>query len=413
LEANINHSSIGFGQRTRAASSKTAIVSLVCLALAGCIGGADIRDAVPEAQVNNAQVVGYGPIRMWGDDASSITEDEIIAVRKQREQAAKSDPRMHPGEVDALTISGGGSSGAFGAGILTGWSHAGTRPQFDIVTGISTGSLIAPFAFLGSDYDGQLTEAFTAVSGKNIYDRNSFLTAISTGALTDNAPLRRLVEKYVNDDMVAAIAREHAKGRRLLIGTTNLDAERPVIWNIGAIAASDAPGKKKLIQDVLVASTSIPGMFPPVDIRTRANGKNYDEMHVDGGTSNQVFLMPPGLSLKAIDRRLGAKIKRRLFIIRNGRTSPEFSVVKRRLLPIAGKSISSLIKAEGVGDLYRMYAAAKRDDVDYNLVDMPEAFKVSEETPFDPKYMNALYRTGYEMARSGVPWEKVPPGFGK
>jgi hypothetical protein len=391
---------------------KTLPALFFCFALAGCIGGADIRDAVPEKLVANAQVVGYGPVRMWGDDARSIPIHEIMTVRDQRIAAAKADPTLDPWSVNALTISGGGSSGAFGAGILSGWTETGTRPRFDIVTGISTGALIAPFAFLGPAYDKQTTEAFTTVSGSDIYKKNSILAAVTTASFTSNEPLRHMIEKYITDDVMAEIVREHGKGRRLLIGTTNLDAERPVIWNMGAIASSGVPGRKKLFHDIILASTSIPGVFPPVEIKVTADGKTYDEMHVDGGTSHQVFLMPAGLSLRDIDRKLKLKgIKRRLFIIRNGRTTPEFSVVKLGLLPIAGKSISSLIKAEGVGDLYRMYAVAQRDGIDYNLIDMPVSFTQTEKTPFDKAYMNALYRTGYEMARGGVPWEKTPPGY--
>lgn len=401
-----------FGRWLRGVSKGLAAIALGA-GLSGCISSGDIRDSVPQALLNDAHVAGYsGPIRIWGDERGGVTEQEVIALRKQRAAAARTDHSIDPKNVNALTISGGGSAGAFGAGILTGWTAHGNRPKFDIVTGISTGSLIAPFAFLGPEYDGELKEAFTTVEGKDIYERNSLLTALSTGSFTSNAPLRLMIEKYVTEDFIDKVAREHAKGRRLLIGTTNLDAERPVIWNMGAIASSNAPGRTKLFHDIILASAAIPGVFPPVDIPVVADGKTYQEMHVDGGTSNQVFLMPASLSLKKLDRKLGTSgIRRQLYIIRNGRTTPEFSVVKRRLLPIAGKSISSLLKTQGVGDVYRLYTMARRDGVDFNFIDMPPNFQDVEETPFDPKYMNALYRTGYDMARAGVPWEKVPPGY--
>ncbi len=396
----------------RSALCRAFIAAFISVAVAGCVGGTDIRDAVPQLLVDNAQVVGYGPIRIWGDDRGGVTEQEVIAVRKQRTAAARTDPSINLKSVNALTISGGGSSGAFGAGILSGWTAHGDRPKFDIVTGISTGALIAPFAFLGPEYDGQLTEAFTTVDGKDIYERNNLFTALRTGSFTSNMPLRRMIEKYMTPEVIDRIAREHTKGRRLLIGTTNLDAERPVIWNMGAIAASNVPGRDKLFHDVVLASAAIPGVFPPVDIKVVADGRTYDEMHVDGGTSNQVFLMPASLSLKSIDRKLGVSgMKRRLYVIRNGRTSPEFSVVKHRLLPIAGKSISSLLKTQGVGDIYRLYTMSRRDGVDFNFIAMPTSFTEAEETPFDPKYMNALYQTGYAMARNGMPWEKLPPGY--
>ena len=179
---------------------------------------------------------------------------------------------------------------------------------------------------------------------------------------------------------------------------------------MGAIAASGRPDRAKLFKDVIIASTSIPGMFPPVQLKVTAGGKVFDEMHVDGGTSTQVFLVPPGLTARSFDARMPFKVKsRRLFIIRNARTTPEYSVVKPRLAAIAEKSISSLIKADGVGDLYRLYAVAKRDRIDYNLIDIPRDFAVEAKSPFDKDYMRALYRTGYEMGRGGVPWKKVPP----
>ena len=400
--------------RQRAGATCFGVVPLfaISLALAGCMDSAGVRNAVPQALVENASVAGYGSIQLWGDDRRSVVEQEVVALRKERIAAARVDPTINLREMNSLTLSGGGSSGAFGAGILTGWTKRGGRPEFDVVTGISTGALIAPLAFLGPAYDKQLSEAFTSISGSDIYERKSIVHAVLTASFASNAPLRRMIDRYVTDDVMDQIAREHAKGRRLLIGTTNLDADRPVIWNMGAIALSNAPGKKRLFQDILLASASVPGAFPPVEIEVNADGRSYDEVHVDGGASNQVFFVPAGLPLRNVDPKLKfSGIKNRLYIIRNGRTSPEFSVVKLSLLSLADKSISSLLKREGIGDLYRMFAIARRDDIDYNFIDIPDSFTQTEDEPFDPKYMNALYRTGYEMGRTGVPWEKVPPGY--
>ena len=384
----------------------------LCLAAGACATTSlDERVAVPEPLVTAARVPGYTHIRYWGDDAASI-DTQVIELRlHQLAEAAKTDPRASARSLHYLTVSGGGSDGAFGAGIIVGWTKHGDRPEFDLVTGISTGSLIAPFAFLGPAYDGQLKEAFTEISGKDVYKTEGILVALDTGAIASNAPLRHLVGKYVNDQMVADLARQYGRGRRLLIGTTNLDAERPVIWDITAIAASGEPDRKKLIQDVLVASTSIPGIFPPIEIKVTADSKNYDEIHVDGGTSNQVFLAPASISARTIDKRFGGKRKRTLYIIRNGKTAPTWSDVKPTLAAIAGKSISSLIKTQAIGDLYRLYVTAKRDGVDYNLVMVPNSFDMKEPQPFDPKFMNVLFQVGYQMAEKGVPWLKYPPGY--
>ena len=308
-----------------------------------------------------------------------------------------------------LAVSGGGSDGAFGAGVLSGWTATGTRPEFTVVTGISTGSLIAPFAFLGAPYDQNLKAAYTEVSGEDIYKKKAIFGIIGSDSVADSTPLRHLVDRYVTDQMVAEIAREHARGRRLLVGTTNLDAERPVVWDIGAIASSQVPTRKKLIQDLLVASASIPGVFPPVNIKVVADGETFDEMHVDGGTSNQAFLFPSNFSVKEVDKSSGEKRKRTLYVLRNGRVTPQYSEVKPRLASIVGKSISSLIKNQGIGDLYRMYTNAQRDGIAFRVIWIPDTFTLKEPKPFDPAYMNALFDVGYKLGRAGIPWQTQPP----
>ena len=385
---------------------------LAILWLAGCAGPTvdELRAPVPEPLVATANVPGYySLIRFWGDDASAITPAVIKTTSAQFMAAAKIDPGIDPLDRKFLSVSGGGSNGAFGAGLLVGWTASGARPQFDIVTGISTGSLIAPFAFLGPAYDGSLREAYTEVTGKDLYKKKGILSIVGSDSIADNTPLRRLVEKYVTDQLLADVAREHGKGRRLLVGTTNIDAERPVIWDMGAIASSGKPGRKQLFRDILVASASIPGMFPPIRLNVVADGKRYDELHVDGGTSNQAFLFPSNFSPKNVDKQLGAKRKRTLYIIRNGKVTPEWSAVKPRLASIAGKSISSLIKTQGIGDLYRMYANARRDGIAFNAIWVPASFNMKEKEPFDQAYMRTLFNLGYEMGKGGIPWSQLPP----
>lgn len=387
---------------------RVAAVVLGGVLLAGCLG--DARTGVPPHHVANATVAGYPPsIRVWGDDARSFPPEAIALLREQRAAAAKVDPSMNPFEINALTLSGGGSSGAFGAGVLTGWTEQGTRPKFDIVTGISTGALIAPFAFLGSAYDQQLAEAFTTVDDKDIYDVTGLSGVLRTGAFTSNDPLRKMLDKYITDAVIDQVAVEFAKGRRLLVGTTNLDADRPVIWNMGAIAASGRPDRSKLFREVILASTSIPGVFPPIKIPVVAGADKFEEMHVDGGVTTEVFLMPAGLTLREVEGK--HRVKSRLYVIRNGRTTPEYSVVDAKLASIAGKTISSLIDTQAVGDLYRLYAIAKRDGIDYNVVEIPTTFTVESKSAFDNNYMRALYKVGYDMGHTGVTWQKFPPGF--
>ncbi len=191
-----------------------------------------------------------------------------------------------------LAISGGGANGAFAAGLLVGWSDAGTRPEFTMVSGVSTGALAAPFAFLGPAYDERLRGVFTTYSTSDLVVRRNLLSILTGHSVFDTEPLEKVIARYVDQSMMETIAVEFRKGRRLWIATTNLDAGRPVIWNIGAIANSGAPGALELIHKVMLASASVPGAFPPVIIEVEANGNLYDEMHVDGGIISQIFVTP-------------------------------------------------------------------------------------------------------------------------
>lgn len=386
---------------------RNAIVALLALVLAACAGPTveALRAPVPEDLADRSAVPGYGHIRFWGDDGASIASAVLDEIEEKQEKAG-----LTPGRRDFLALSGGGSNGAFGAGLLSGWTKTGSRPDFTIVTGISTGSLIAPFAFLGPPYDALLTEAYTQLSRNDVFRRKHVLRILRSTSATDNTPLRQLVSRYVSDRMVADIAAQNNRGRKLLVGTTNLDAGRPVVWDIGAIAASGVPGRKQLIQDILVASSAVPGVFPPVKIKVVADGQTFDEMHVDGGTSNQAFMFPANFSLKARDlKRNRGGIERTLFVIRNGRVSQDYEMVKPRLAAIVSRSISTLITMQGVGDLYRIYANARRDGIAFRAIWVPDSFTMREEGPFDPVYMRALYQTGFEMGRKGIPWATQPP----
>ena len=393
---------------------KSVLVLCVALILSACASSATVdklRTPVPETLVATATLPGYGKIRYWGDDGSSIAPEVFERRREQILKAAELDPTLLNQPTTMLTVSGGGSNGAFGAGLLVGWTATGSRPKFDLVTGISTGSLTAPFAFLGPPYDERLRDAFTTISGEDVMKRRGVLSILGGQSVASNDPLRRMVEGYVTDQMVNDIAREHAKGRRLLIGTTNIDADRPVIWDIGEIATSGMPDRRQLIANILVASAAIPGIFPPVRLTVTADGKTYDELHVDGGTSNQVFLLPANLTIKQLDPRFKNKRIRKLYIIRNAKTTPEYSQVKPVLASVVGKALASLTKTQGIGDLYRMYTQAQRDHMDFNLISIPENFTMKEPKPFDTAYMVALYRRGYELGHTNIPWQKVPPGL--
>jgi hypothetical protein len=310
-----------------------------------------------------------------------------------------------------LLVSGGGGDGAYGAGLLTGWTEAGTRPEFKLVTGISTGALIAPFAFLGSSYDPKLMETYTRVSDNDIFRKRNFTAALFDDAMADTTPLARMVERYITRELLDAVAAEYAKGRLLMIGTTNLDAREAVYWDMGAIASSQDPAALELFRLIVRASASIPGAFPPVMIDVTVDGRPYQEMHVDGGATRQVFMYPQTLHLGELARERNAERERSLYIIRNSRLDPDWASVDRRTMTIVGRAVSSLIQTQGLGDLNRIYLTSTRDGVDYNLAYIPRDFTVVKTSEFDPAYMSQLFDRGRQQARDGYPWEKYPPGY--
>ena len=313
--------------------------------------------------------------------------------------------------IHFLAISGGGDNGAFGAGLLNGWTKAGDRPEFKLVTGVSTGAIIAPFAFLGSKYDVRTENFYTKTAPHEILKKRPMYSILSSDSLTDNSPLRRRVEEEVTRELLDAIAAEYEKGRLLFIGTANLDSRQGYIWNMTKIAANADPRALEIFRSIIVASAAIPAAFSPVMIDVEAGGEKYQEMHVDGGTLAQVFVYPPSLDLKRLAREAGIERERVMYILRNSRLDPDWASVDRRIMSIAQRAIASLIHSQGRGDLYRIYLTAQKDGVDYNLAFIPPTFNEPHRELFDTEYMRALYKTGYDMAAEGYPWSKHPPGF--
>ncbi len=402
---------IGSISKLRGAPSVHIAVALACLAVSAC-GPMARSDAVPFEVQEQATVLGTPGLRYWADgDLSQFAgvAEESYQREKTAWEAAGNQGPLPP--ANFLAISGGGENGAFGAGLLVGWTKAGTRPQFKGVTGISTGALTAPFAFLGPEYDDTLKEVYTTITADKVLAQRGYLAALLDDAVADNKPLQETVTHYFDQALLDAIAVEHAKGRILLIGTTNLDARQPIIWNIGAIAESKHPGALELVRKILVASAAIPGAFPPMTFDVEQGGKTYQEMHVDGGASTQVFLYPPSLNVHERDRQLGVTRERHLYVLRNARLDPDWAQVERRTFSIAGRAITSLIQTQGMGDLYRIYLTSTRDGFDFNLAYIPSTFTTKLEAPFDSKYMNELFQLGYDMAVAGYLWEKAPPGF--
>ncbi|MDH3638656.1 MAG: patatin-like phospholipase family protein, partial [Gammaproteobacteria bacterium] len=317
---------------------------LIIACTLGACATAPKRTPLPVELTTKAGIPGVPEARFWANEWPKFSLERFQTYSEAEFQAEYAGIYGRPHHY--LAVSGGGANGAFGAGLLLGWTASGTRPQFTMVTGISTGALTAPFAFLGSGYDDQLKAVYTTTTTDDVIKKRSVFKAPFSDAVTDTRPLRRLIARYINEDVIEAIAAEHRKGRRLFIGTANLDAGRGVIWNLGAIAASDYPRKMALIHDVLQASSAIPVAFPPMVIPVEANGQMYDEMHVDGGTATQVFVYPAAVNWPQIIEKLKAKGKPQVYVIRNSFLEPDFLGVKRNLVPIASRSIVSLIRTE-------------------------------------------------------------------
>ncbi len=387
------------------------LLAACLLVTTGCTTEAVLQQ-VPESQLGQAALSAFGDIRFSpGENGAANTGLEQKSIERIR-QLHGDTLRNKPVDIAYLCVSGGGSNGAYGAGFLAGWTARGNRPDFDVVTGISTGSMIAPLAFLGPKYDTMLREAYTTIETQDVAETQvvSALFGRSSG-LADNTGLKRLIARFLTQGMLDEIAVESRKGRSLLIGTTYLEAQRPVIWDIGAIAESGAPQALELVRDIILASASIPGAFAPVDIAVVANGKSYNEMHVDGGVTRQVFLYPPSYRPAVVDKAIGWKATRTVYIIRNNKISPEYSDVKPKLLNIVGKSLDTLIKADGVSDLFRIYAQAQRDRLKFNYTSIPESFTGKSKSAFDKAYMTALFEAGYAEAQHPDPWQHTPPGM--
>jgi predicted patatin/cPLA2 family phospholipase len=381
-----------------------------------------VRNTLPANLEDQVKVVGFEDVRFWGDKDSPVL-DKVAIGSIQKEVAAYGIEELKK-PVAYLAISGGGENGAFGSGLLNGWTASGKRPTFKLVTGISTGALLAPFAFLGSDYDKQLKEVYTTITDKDVYEKKSMVTAYWRDAIFGTEPLAEMIAKYIDQDVLDAVAGEYQKGRILLVGTTQLDAERLVIWDMGAIASSSNPEALDLFRSVLLASASMPVVFPPVFMNVTAGGAEYDEMHVDGGTLTEMMLYNEAIKpmtahvkqAKAIvgdDEILKALMNRQrtLYIIRNDPVNPEWKSVKPRLGNIAGRAIGTLVKSHGEGDLYRIYVLTLRDNIDYNLASVPADFHAPSQGMFDQQYMIKLFNVAYDMAKNGYPWDKYPPGY--
>jgi predicted acylesterase/phospholipase RssA len=385
------------------------------LALAVLVQGCSApvrKPAVPPSLTQQAEIPGLPGVRYRLSEVEAMAQEGLDSVQRERAYLASKGHKGPLPPATYLAVSGGGDAGAFGAGLLNGWTAAGGRPEFKLVTGVSTGALIAPFAFLGPKYDTRLRDFYTNTGPSDIVEPRSLLAAFTGDAIADNRPLWNRVAREVDRALLDEIAAEYQKGRLLLIGTSDLDARQGVIWNMTRIASSKDPRALELFRAIMVTSAAIPGAFPPTMIDVEVGGKAHQEMHVDGGAVAQVFLYPPTIRTADVSRKAPpVQRERRAYIIRNSRLDPEWAEVERRTLSISGRAISSLINSQGIGDLYRIYATTQRDKVDFNLAYIPREFDAPHPEEFDTEYMRQLFAFAYDRAARGYPWAKLPPGL--
>jgi len=397
---------------------RTLVVSLLLAsASASGLGGcAHTRHPVPIDLIESAEIPGMPGVRDWAHERSRAFQKSVTESFAQEPPGAYVTGPGGERTYHMLALSGGGPDGAYGAGILNGWSAAGTRPKFKLITGISTGALIATFAFLGEAYDDELKAAYTTTDTRRIFRRHAFISWLWEDSLTDSMPLAKMIEQYITDDMIRAVAVEHAKGRRLFVATTNLDADRLVVWDMGAIAGRDTREAFALYRDVVRASASVPIVFTPVYITVKAGGQTYDEMHVDAGAKASVFVRGFMIDTGEAFKDTGveaSKIRFKLYIIRNGKLATAPSSVEAGIGAIARKTLVSMLNARTVGDLYRIYLIAAQQGAEFHFAALPPDYQPTKEDPepFDVEEMTREFNLGYQQARDGYPWQTLPPGL--
>jgi predicted acylesterase/phospholipase RssA len=346
----------------------------------------------------------------YGDSPGLPVARDLFRVGERIRVAQK--PAVLPAKKTCLCLSGGGAFGAFQAGVLVGWTETGTRPEFDSITGVSTGALVAGLAFLGPEFDPQLRRLYTTLTTENIYTKKRAIKGLLTESLADNAPLAKQIESTLTPEVIARMGAEHRKGRRLYIATTDLDGRRPIIWDIGAIADKNEPGSRELIHKLFLASAAIPAFFPPVEVPVEVDGQQYVERHVDGGVTQNVFFrppqVPPDLRLRPPSEFLyGSDV----YVIVAGKIFADAETVKPKTLDIATSSVSTLTYSETRAELVMLYTTCMVAGMNYHLAALPQDFQTpSDAITFEPAMMSKLFEEGRRQVLTKTAWRSSPPG---
>jgi len=368
------------------------------------------RDAVPAALVETAEVSGFGKIRYWGDELTPQFRQSVTELYEQIKHNA--DAKVGPNflrEANFIAISGGGDNGAFAAGLMKGWTERGDRPVFEAVTGVSTGALAAPFVFLGPDHDRDLADIYLNATSSELYASRG-LYGLLGSSLESTAPLEALIRHYATDAFLDEVATQSRLGRRLLVATTDLDAERPIIWDLTAVAASGRPDRRELFVKVLLASSAIPGIFPPVEFQVRGeDGRTYSELHVDGGVTAEVIFVPPEAQLAELENKVfGQTRKRTLWIVRNGKLAPEYAPARDKMFALASRAVLTMVKYQVLSNLRILAREMAEGQASFFYQAIPPAFSLIHESAFDRTYARALFECGIQVGRYGTWSTEVP-----
>lgn len=343
--------------------------------------------------------------------------DQHIAAElltRFQQSATQGTPNPPTRQYQILALSGGGAYGAYSVGVLAGWTCSGRRPTFDIVTGVSTGGIISTFAFLGPAYDARLVDMYTNTSSDDIYRMRPRASVLWSDSAATTEPLQHMIARHIDCQTLQAVAQAHQQGRRLYVGTTNLDTRRLVVWDLGAIASSGRPDALDLYRKVVLASASVPGFFPPVPIEVEINGQRYTELHADGGATSQVFLGGAMLPLDQSALQPGRLplVGSNVYVIIAGKAYADPECIQPRITSIATSALASLTAAETRNDMARIWTLCMLTGMRYHQTAIPQSFPAPKEgLTFDPTTMRQMYNEGHRLAQSGQAWRNTPPGI--
>jgi hypothetical protein len=363
--------------------------------LAGC--QTVLRRDAPPTLIDNAAPDGFpASVRLISTDLrtfSARADAFFGGIRRAADDQA----------VNVLALSGGGAGGAFGAGALVGLSRAHARTQFQMVTGVSAGALIAPFAYLGPDWDERMQQA---LSGKNtsqlMLSPGWTLLERLLSPLGFHSALFDIVDRFVTPQMIESVARETAKGRKLIVATTDLDKQESVLWDLGAIAAQGGEGARRLFRDVILASASVPGIFPPVLIHVREGDTEYDEMHADGSVTAPTFAIPLAVTVSGypIPQLRGAH----LYVIIDGKLAQTPKATPINTVDILERSFSAETTYMEREAVVRSLAASRRLGMELRITEIPVDYPQTSFLDFRPRSTQALFDYAEDCAERRLLW---------